>query len=336
MNVALLTTAIVEQTMVLIAQLSTASGLRAPLAGIANQVFLDLVGELEGRGVSRKVVADMFGLALRSYQQKVQRLRESLSHRGITLWGAVYQHIADQGVVSRSRVLERFRHDDAASVKSILNDLVGSGLVYRTGRADATVYRSASRQEVKAALGSCDEQTAAALVWATVHARGPIERNALLEQTSLEPEALDRALGTLTQDGRILLSESAGERRYRAEALLLPAGQSAGWEAALIDHYRAVVGAMCAKLRLLGESSEASEANPTPQVGGSTFSFDVWQGHPHRERAQRLLERTRAELGAFWDEVRAHNTQVSRPAQYERVTFYFGQNVSTEDWQPEI
>lgn len=69
--------AIMQQTTVLIAQLSTAAGIRAPLARIADQVFLDLGRELEAQGVTRKVAADMFGLALRSYQKKIQRLSES-------------------------------------------------------------------------------------------------------------------------------------------------------------------------------------------------------------------------------------------------------------------
>ena len=59
---------IVQQTTVLIAQISTAAGLRAPLARVADQVFLELAREIEAQGVGRKVVADMFGLALRTYQ----------------------------------------------------------------------------------------------------------------------------------------------------------------------------------------------------------------------------------------------------------------------------
>lgn len=66
--------AIVQQTTLLIAQLSTAAGIRAPLARLADQVFLELSRELEAQGVTRKVAADMFGLALRSYQKKIQRL----------------------------------------------------------------------------------------------------------------------------------------------------------------------------------------------------------------------------------------------------------------------
>jgi len=46
-NVNLLIDAIVRQTTVLVAQLATAAGARAPLAHTANQVFMDLVSELK-------------------------------------------------------------------------------------------------------------------------------------------------------------------------------------------------------------------------------------------------------------------------------------------------
>lgn len=75
MNVQLLIDEIVRQTTVLIAQLSTAAGLRAPLSHLADQVFVELARELDAQGVRRKVVADMFGMALRSYQMKLRRLR---------------------------------------------------------------------------------------------------------------------------------------------------------------------------------------------------------------------------------------------------------------------
>jgi hypothetical protein len=82
MNVRLLIDGIVHQTTVLLAQLSTAAGVRAPLAHVADQVFLDLSREIESQGIGRKVVADMFGMALRAYQKKVQRLDESATAAG--------------------------------------------------------------------------------------------------------------------------------------------------------------------------------------------------------------------------------------------------------------
>jgi hypothetical protein len=44
--------AVVRQTTVLIAQLSTSAGIRAPLAHIADQIFLDLARQIEAQGVS--------------------------------------------------------------------------------------------------------------------------------------------------------------------------------------------------------------------------------------------------------------------------------------------
>jgi hypothetical protein len=72
----LLIDAVVRQTTLLIAQLATSAGIRAPLAHLADQVFLELAREIEQQGVSKKVAADMFGIALRSYQ----RYRASTVH----------------------------------------------------------------------------------------------------------------------------------------------------------------------------------------------------------------------------------------------------------------
>src|SRR6185436_3375326 len=129
MNVRLLIDGIVRQTTILIAQLSTAAGARAPLARVADQVFLDLAREIEAQGVGRKVVADMFGLALRSYQKKIQRLSESATVKNQTLWQAMLDFLKD-GSKTRERILDRFHRDGDREVGAILNDLVSSGLVY--------------------------------------------------------------------------------------------------------------------------------------------------------------------------------------------------------------
>src|SRR6476620_7247600 len=133
MNVNLLIDAIVRQTTVLIAQLATAAGARAPLAHTANLVFTDLVRELKEQGVGNKVIADMFGLALRTYHNKVQRLSESTTFRGRSLWEATLEYIEENGTVLQPEVLTRFARDDEASVRGVLTDLVESGMIFRTG-----------------------------------------------------------------------------------------------------------------------------------------------------------------------------------------------------------
>lgn len=314
--------AIVRQTMVLIAQLSTSSGMRAPLAHIANQTFLSLVAELERQGIAQKVIADMFGLALRSFQQKVQRLNESATDRGVSLWEAMFRYIEQQKVVSRAEVLRRFSADDQASVRGILNDMVDSQLIYKTGRGDGTAYRIAPREDMQR-FGDSPDDALVDLTWVTVYGEGPVTLSRLGELLAVDDAALARALSVLTADGRITCDHSTGQERFSSEHCYIPLGESAGWEAVLIDHYQAVVRAMCAKLSL-GPSGAAL----ADRTGGSTYSFDVWAGHPKAAEVYALLARTRAEVSALWDAVNAHNRAHANPDDADRVTFYCGQWVA--------
>ena len=128
----------VQTTVPGLAQLSTSAGLRAPLAHTANQVFLDLVRELKEQGLGNKVIADMFGLALSTYHDKVRRMSESQSYRGRSLWEATFSFVQEREALLQTDVLTRFRNDDEANVRAVLNDLVESGLVFRSERAEAT------------------------------------------------------------------------------------------------------------------------------------------------------------------------------------------------------
>lgn len=138
-----------RQTTVLIAQLSTAAGVRSPLGHIADEIFSGLVSELNQLGVSNKVIADMFGMALRSYRQKVRRLGDSATSRGTTLWSAVQEFLAEREWSTRDEVLARFKHDDEVSVRSILNDLVETGLAVRSGLRNEVRYRVATEEELR-------------------------------------------------------------------------------------------------------------------------------------------------------------------------------------------
>lgn len=331
MNVRILLDGIVRQTTVLIAQIATAAGGRAPVAQLANQVFLDLTQALQEQGVGRKVIADMFGLALRSYQQKVQRLTESGTDANTTLWDAIHRYIGEQKVVTRADLARRFARDDADSVAGIVRDMVESGLVYRTGRADTAVYRIAPREDLERALAGDPQGTAQALLWLAIYEGGPITRRKLKDWVRLSDAQLDAALNALHNDGRIELEAdeaAGGEPRYRCDRVVIPLGETVGWEAALLDHHRAVVASICAKLR-----NGQTRALPSDQLGGSTFSFDVWPGHPSEARVLALLATMRTQLQALWDEVTAYNAQ-GKPATFKRVTFYGGQMVTDEFAEP--
>jgi hypothetical protein len=322
-----LISSIVRQTMVLVGRLSTVGGARSPLAHVANEVFLGLVTELERQGVGKKVAADMFGLALRSYQLKVQRLEESASENGVTLWSALRAFIEQRGSVTRAELNHRFRHDEPASVRGILNDLVESGLVYRAGRGDTSIYRTTPRGDLEKLALSDAAGAAASLVWLTVCQSGPLSGAAIARVTSLPDESVQAALTELVADGRVRLETSSeGEPCFSSDRCLIPIGDEAGWEAALLDHHQAVLNALAAKV-----SAGASASKAGDETGGTTYRFELWPGHVDEAEVRSLLAALRARTGEVWDRVSARNAKATRP-ESERygVVVYVGQHVQQE------
>src|SRR5688500_10558456 len=169
---------IVRQTTVLIAQLATSGGVRAPLAQIADRIFLDLARELDAQGISRKVSADMFGMALRSYRRRIRQLGESSTERGRSLWEAVLDYLSQGKLVTRQQALERFDRDDPALVRGVLNDLCESGLVFRLGAGKSAAYRAATADEIaelRQRTDGLDE-----LVWMLIYREGPLAEQTLV------------------------------------------------------------------------------------------------------------------------------------------------------------
>lgn len=327
MNTKLLIDALMHQTTVLIAQLSTAAGIRAPLAHMADQVFLELSREIEAQGVGRKVVADMFGLALRTYQKKVQRVTESVSARDKTLWQAVIEHLATEGSCSRRELLKAFRRDEPDVVKSVLNDLVSSSLVYRTGFGETAVYGLTNEPDRARALREQRREGLAPIVWVVVYRSTGLTRAQLLERLAVDEQALDEALETLCAHGQLRKNGDGSAVTYHADAFLVPVGSEHGWEAAVLDHFQAMVRAIALKARS-GKAQSASD----DELGGATITFDLHPDHPHRSKVVGLLERVRRDVNEVWDVVQAHNVEHPIPEEArEEVCFYFGQSVLRPD-----
>lgn len=323
MNPNALIDAVVRQTTVLIAHLATATGVRAPLAHVAQQVFVELVSELRAQGVGRKVIADMFGMALRTYHARLERLNESVTERGTTLWGAVHRYIGERGTVSRADVLRRFRNDDEDTVKGVLTDLVDTGLVYRTGRGERAVYRMAELDEAARAAASDPAEVEATLVWVGINRFAPCDEAALVAALKLDAEVVSGAVRRLLDSGR---AQRGADGLLRCDACVIPVGATVGWEAAVFDHYQAVVSAVCRKLRAGQVRSRFDDA-----CGGSTYGFDVWPGHPHEDEVRTLLARERGRLSDLRARVDAYNAAQERPSDAVRVLYYCGQTVVDDD-----
>jgi predicted transcriptional regulator len=328
MNPQILIDALVRQTMVLIARLSTVDGVRSPLSHIANEVFVGLVRELESQGVGKKVIADMFGLALRSYRQKVQRLSESVTTRGVTLWSAVHTFLADRESATRAELLAHFKHDEESTVRSILNDLVESGLVLRSGRGKDTRYRVATAEELEelgASAAANSQETNAALVLVHVYRESPLRKDRLTQLLPLPPTVLNEAIDALVADGQIRVEYRQDGVYCATEHCLIPVGQAAGWEAAIVDHHRAVLNALAAKV-VSGKHNSAAD----DEMGGTTVTYDLWPGHPQEEEVRQLLQATRDRVIPLWH----RNTEYSRERTDDityKVTFYCGQYLMEEE-----
>jgi hypothetical protein len=269
----------------------------------------------------------MFGLALRSYQLKLQRLQESASEAGVTLWSAVRSFIEQRGAVARLDIVRRFARDDEATVRGILSDLVESGLVYRTGRGDATIYRVTPRDDLVDLAESDSADARPALVWLTVCREGPMAALAIAEATRIPIEQLETVLDALVADARVQRIVEEQEVLFSAQRCLIPVGDEAGWEAALLDHYQAVLNAIAAKV-----TAGAKRSAPADQTGGATYTFELWPGHPHELTVRGLLARLRAEAAGTWDEVSTYNAanHGSERGRFN-VTFYLGQYLRSED-----
>lgn len=324
MNVQLLIDNVVRQTTVLIAQLATSGGLRAPLAHIANDVFLHLSRELSSQGVSRRVSADMFGLALRSYRRRIHRLTESSTDRSRSLWEAVLDFLSQGDVKARGDVLRRFGRDDETIVKSVLHDLCESGLVFRIGSGRALAYRAATAEELEQ-MGR-DEQGLGEWLWLLVYRDGPIGQAALCERVGKDRAQVEGALEALCREGHV--SRSA-DGQYSSRAIVLGPQSAVGWEAAMFDHFQAVVRTMCQKLA----GDEARDA----EVGGSTYGFRIWPGHPLEDEVRGALSEFRARYTDLRQRVQDHNGKVALPNRYQQVILYGGQCVvDQDDDNPEV
>ena len=320
MNTQLLIDAIVRQTTVLIAQLATAGGIRAPLSHIANQVFVDLANQLKVQGVSRKVSADMFGMALRAYTRKLQRLSESSTERGESLWQSVLDYIDERPLATRADVLQRFCRDDPMTVRGILFDLAESGLVFASGNGDSTAYRTVAEDEARRAWAR-DDQPPDELLAVLIFRDGPFTRASLLERTGLAPIELDACLQRLVESQRVGI-DSSGE--VRGKRFVIRLDDPKGWEAAFLDHYHALVQTLCVRLR--SEESSASRQN-----GGATYSFEVWPGHPYEDQVKGVLRGQRQVLSGMRERVDCYNAEHGIPPSHERVVCYIGQHVIEQE-----
>jgi hypothetical protein len=323
MNVQLLVDSIVRQTTVLIAQLATSGGIRAPVAHVANQVFLELAKELESQGVSRKVSADMFGMALRAYVRKVRRLGEGQTERGRTLWQTVLEFIRREELVTKERILKRFDNDGELVVSSVLHDLTESNMVFCSGSGRTAVYRASTDAELGRLAELEGQQGLDEFAWVLVFRHGPIADEKLAELLLRKPSEVDELVARLIVQGRVVRTVTG---KLSAPQFVIPPGANAGWEAAVFDHFQAVVQTVCQRLRANGSGGEELEP-----IGGSTYTYDIWPGHPFEREVKQQLEQMRQHCSELRRRVEEYNQKQGTIGDPRQVVTYVGQCILERD-----
>jgi hypothetical protein len=256
----------------------------------------------------------MFGLALRTYQKRIQRVTESASERGATLWQSLYDFV-DKQSPTRRRIAERFARDNEREVSAVLHDLVGSGLVFVTGAGQHAVYGTTSEALRYRLVTLEDGEALGNLVWMLVFRGEASTLDELVQVLGLDRDRIASALRLLDDAGRV-----TNERgRLVARNLVIPLGAGSGMETAMLDHFRAVCKVLARKATRLA-SGERDD-----QEGGSTFTFTVHDAHPFAEEVRGLFARARNETQTLWDRVAAYNQTHGIPANSTRVTHYVGQ-----------
>jgi hypothetical protein len=323
MQLKLLIDGIVQQTTVLVARLSTNAGARSPLGRVADQVFLELARELENQGVAKVLVADMFGLALRSYQRKTQRLTESVSTSSRTLWEAVYSFIRS-AEATRGRIDDRFRNDGEREVAAVLADLVRSGLVYFTGTGSSAVYGVNDEKVRAVAQNAYDREALVHYAWFRIFHQEVTTADELRVALPCGSDEAQAVLSELCDSGRVVERDG----RLIPVNLVIPLDAPEGIETSLLDHYRAVATVVADRV--------ANGADPTRRSGGSTFSFKLDANHPHYEEVVSLLARTRAQTQELWERVMAVNEAVTPSDDAVKVTFYVGQSIVEQSSEGQV
>jgi len=246
--------------------------------------------------------------------------REDPSELGIVLvespWKAARRPYHRQKLALVLANLRHFALDEEVQLRSILGDLRDSGLILQLGRGPATSYRASTRDELSQLGGS--EEGLRLLVWLVIYRQGPLSAEQLrAEMPSVSPEQLDLVLDLLVSSGR---ASRQGDLLMSQE-VVVAASDPHGWEAALLDHFQALVRTLVTRLR--------GDADPQ-RNGGSTYGFELGPKHPLASDVYGFLDRTRRELSALRQRVEDFNQDNPQEPRSERVTLYFGQHVIGE------
>jgi hypothetical protein len=130
----------------------------------------------------------------------------------------------------------------------------------------------------------------AELAWALVFRLGPISAQSLCAMGRFGLPEVTSVLDELVRSGRVQRDAFGLETIYKTQSFIVPVGSPSGWEGAVFDHFHAVVRTIGTKLQ------RAAGSSPADEIGGSTYSYEIWQGHPLADEVLGTLRRFRSTM----------------------------------------
>ena len=236
----------------------------------------------------------------------------------------VLEFIKSRSRTTKEDLLLRFSLDDEAQVRAVLRDLSESQLVLPCETGAKGGYRAASDDELLALRSTQGSEGLDDLVVALIYREGALTLAEIAQRAQSDERLIETPLGRLVNSGRVQCVTTDGVDRFEARALVIPLDAPAGWEAAVFDHFKAMV------TTILGRLDAEGASKGDDRVGGSTYTIDIWPGHPMFEEVSNTLRQVRTTLSDLRQRVAEHNAQHARPQHYFRAVIYAGQRLISE------
>ncbi|MCA9541565.1 MAG: winged helix-turn-helix domain-containing protein [Myxococcales bacterium] len=312
----------------LLATLATRNPLRMYFADIAGKTLLDIVQVLRHDGISQEAIAASLGLTLNGFQARMKRLKEQHDEPPEedgddrrTLMERVFAFIADhpdaeQGVPIR-QVGDAFRGVKRDTLNGVLHFLVQSGFLTAEGRGGRRRLRVERRPH---AQGPNEHD-----VGVLLYREGPLTLAELARRLECSTERAASLLDRLRRDGALVEGESDGEATFAATNYHIPLDHTEGYEAAIFDHFSAMVQAICKKLRLGHHHASLAD-----QIGGATFSLRVPVDDPLYDEVSAFLRDNRVRLESWLARANALREADLVGREVRRFTLYVGQSVDED------
>ena len=246
---------------------------------------------------------------------------------GKTLWQAILHFVKESGLVPRARVLERFRRDGELEVSSILHDLIESGFIFSAGSGEAAMVRAATDDELGVMSRKLGGAGLEELAWVQIFKNGPTSAERLAEMLDRTVEEAKELISRLIDSERIRQCEPG---KYVTDEFVIPLGATRGWEASIFDHFQAVVQTICQRLQ-----ENDNQTSPSGEVGGSTYTFEIWTDHPMEREVLSQLAELRDRLGDLRSRVATFNRTHEPTHNVRRVVTYVGQCQLDSETGPE-